>query len=282
MTATVLVLGATGNTGSAVVDELRRMPQVSVRTATRASSPPTDLEHRRFDWSDAASWHTALEGADRVYLVAPAGHPEPVSLVAPFLQQAVATGVRRVVMLSSSAVAFDGPNLGQVASAVRDAVPEWEILRPAWFMQNFTGTHPVAESIRTTGEFVTATGTGRVPFIDAGDIGRVAAHLLAAPKAKGAEHLLTGPVALTYDEAAAIVSEVTGRRVRHRAVATGHLTDVLTASGYDAAFADMLAALDTLIRDGAQEEVTDTVERLTGTPARTFAAFLRAQRLQRA
>ncbi|WP_193047554.1 NmrA family NAD(P)-binding protein [Mycolicibacterium baixiangningiae] len=276
MSGTALVLGATGTTGSAVVDAFRRFPDLSVRTATRQPTPPTTHDHRRFDWADPATWRDALHGADRMYLVAPIGSAEPMAMVAPFLEQAAAAGVRRVVALSSSAVAFGDPGLGEVAAAVRETFAEWEVLRPSWFMQNFTGAHPVAESVRATGEFITATGAGRLAFIDGRDIGRVAAHVLAAPGAQCGEHLLTGPEALTYDEAAAIMAEVTGRTVRHRPVDPERFADFLVASGYDAEFAAVLAALDALVRDGAQAAVTDTVERLTGTPPRSFATYLRA------
>lgn len=276
MSGAVLVLGATGNTGGAVVDALRRFPGRPVRTATRKPNGPTGHDHRRFDWADPATWDDVLDGVERMYLVAPIGHPAPMTVVAPFLDRAVGAGVRRVVTLGSSAVALGDPGLGEMAAAVRDMFPEWEILRPSWFMQNFTGAHPVAESIRGTGEFMTATGTGRLPFIDARDIGRTAAHLLSATDARCGEHLLTGPEALTYDEAAAIMSEVTGRTVRHRAVEPDDFADYLVASGYDATFAAVLAALDVLVRDGTQSAVSDTVERLTGARPRGFAAYLRA------
>lgn len=277
MTGTVLVLGATGNTGSAVVEALRGFPELSVLTATRAPAAPTDLEHRRFDWLDPATWDGALDGVDRAYLVAPAGHPDPLAAVEPFIERAVAAGVGRAVLLSSSAVAFGDPGLGGVAAAVRDAFPEWEILRPSWFMQNFVGHHPVADGIRTGGEFVTASGAGRLPFIDARDIGRSAAVLLAAPRSATTEHLLTGPEALSYDEAATIMSKVTGRRVRHRPVEPDTYVEFLVAAGYDPAFAEALAALDAQIRSGEQAVVSDTVERHTGTPPRSFAGFLRTQ-----
>jgi hypothetical protein len=68
--------------------------------------------------------------------------------------------------------------------------------------------------------------------------------------------------------------------VRHRAVDPGRLTDVLTASGYDPAFAAVLAALDGLVRDGTQAAITGTVERLTGTPPRSFREYLHAHLAQ--
>lgn len=264
----VLVLGATGNTGGAVVDALGGCPDVTVRTASRHGPP-------RFDWTDLTTWDDALHAADRMYLVAPVGDPDPMAVVGPFLERAAAAGVRRVVALSSSALAFGDPGLGEVAAAVRDTFEEWEILRPSWFMQNFTGRHPVADSIRDSGEFATAAGSGRLAFIDARDIGRTAAHLLTAREARCEEHLLTGPQSLTYDDAAAILSAVTGRAVRHRAVDHDRLVAVLVASGYDATFAAVLAALDALVRQGGQATVTDTVERLTGIPPRSFADYLR-------
>ncbi|WP_422746518.1 ergot alkaloid biosynthesis protein [Mycobacterium sp. WMMD1722] len=276
MSRAILVLGATGNTGSAVVDAPERFPDIALRTATRRHTAPTRHEHRRFDWAAPATWAAAVEGMERMYLVAPVGDPDPMTTVGPFLEQAAEAGIERVVTLGSSAVATGDPGLGEIAAAVRDTFGEWEILRPSWYMQNFTGSHPVAESIRGTGEFVTATGIGRLPFIDARDIGRVAAHLLTASRARCAEHLLTGPEALTYDEAAAIVSAMTGRAVRHRAVARDRFVDALVGAGYDEAFADVLAALDILVRDGAQSVVSDTVERITGTPPRSFADYLTA------
>lgn len=278
MSATVLVLGATGTTGTVVVDELRRRPDLTIRTATRAAAAPTGLDHRRFDWFDTATWRQALDGVDRLYLLAPVGHPDPVTVVAPFADVAVAAGVRRVVLLSSSAVASGDPGLGAVDALVRETFPEWEVLRPSWFMQNFVGDHPLAESIRATGEFITATGEGRLPFIDAGDIGRSAAALLGADVSGTGEHVLTGPQALSYDEAAAVMASVTGRRVTHRPVAPECYVDRLVGAGYDREFATGLVALDVLVAEGTQARVTDTVERLTGTPPRSFEAFLRDQR----
>ncbi|MBU8825868.1 NAD(P)H-binding protein [Mycolicibacterium goodii] len=270
----VLVLGATGNTGSAVVEELRSRPGVAVRTASR--KPKDDgTDHVRFDWSDPVTHADALRDVQRMYLVAPVGDPHPIRLAAPFLERAATAGVERVVMLSSSAVTFGGPILGEVAAAVRDLFAQWEILRPSWFMQNFVGAHPLADQIRATGEFITSTGDGKVAFIDAHDIARSAARLLVRDDSAQAEHRLTGPEALSYGDAAAIVASVTGRALRHRAVTRDEYVAALTASGYDAAFADVLAALDDRIRAGLESTVTDTVERLTGVPPRSFADFMR-------
>lgn len=277
MTGALLVLGATGSTGSAVVDGLRDRREPAVRTATRAATAPADFDHVRFDWSEPETHSAALDGVERVYLVAPVGEAEPIRAVGPFLERARTVGVRRVVMLSSSAVEAGEPGLGDVVDAVRGTVPEWEILRPSWFMQNFVGQHPIADTIRDRGDFHTSSGNGRLPFIDARDIGSVAAHLLTEPSAQNAEHRLTGPEALSYDDAAAVLTAVTGRRVRHHPVSTDQHIRFLMDAGYSPGFAALLAALDDRVRSGAEAGVTDTVEKLTGRAPRSFRAFVAAQ-----
>lgn len=268
----ILVLGATGNTGSALVQLLKASGR-PVRTASRgelAGSP----DHVRFVWDDSSTYGPAVAGVERLYLVAPVGAADPLPLVKPFLAQAFATGLQRVVLLSSSAVNLGDPGLGQIDALVRATVPQWATLRPSWFMQNFVGDHPLAEGIRSRGEIVTATGDGRLSFVDARDIAATAAALLQADSIVSSEHLVTGPEALTYTEAAALISEVTGRPVRHVAVTAEVLTQRLIAAGYEAAFASALAGLDEEIRAGRQAQIADTVHRLTGRPPRSLHDFI--------
>ncbi|HWC78367.1 MAG TPA: NAD(P)H-binding protein [Pseudonocardiaceae bacterium] len=262
----VLVLGATGTTGSRVAAGLMEAA-ATVRAATRTPRTPGQV---RFDWTEPAGHTAALQGVDAVFLVAPIGEADPVPLVEPFLAEALRLGVRRVVLLGSSAVPEGGPALGELHALVHNMIPEWTVLRPSWFMQNFTGAHPVAQGVRA-GEIVTATGDGRVGFVDADDIATVAVRALTDPTPHNTEHLITGPEALNYADAAAIITEITHRPVRHRAVDPTEL--VARLSGIPMEFAEILAALDASIAAGAEDRVTDTVPRLTGSPARSFRAF---------
>lgn len=264
----VLVLGGTGTTGRRVVAGLRAVG-FPARAATRKPSEPGQV---RFDWTDRATHVDAVHNASAVYIVAPIGEAEPTGLVSPFLDDALAAGIRRVVLLSSSAVTADTPGLGELQRLVR-AAPEWAVLRPSWFMQNFTGAHLVAQGVRD-GEIVTATGDARIGFVDAGDIAAVAVRALTDPEPHNTEHVLTGPSAVSYAEAASIITARTGRPVRHRAVGTAEFAARVTASGIPAPFAAVLAALDEDIRRGAEDRVTPAVEAVTGRPARSFETFV--------
>ncbi|BCJ49934.1 oxidoreductase [Actinoplanes sp. NBRC 14428] len=268
---TVLILGASGTTGSRVARHLaaRRVP---VRRAGR--SPAADV---RFEWADPGTFAPAVRGIRAVYLVAPPGVADPEPVVAPFLAEAREAGVARIVLLSSSAVPVGGPGPGRLGALLPAFVPEWTVLRPTWFASNFTGDHPHARTARADGELVSATGDGRVPFIDPGDIAAVAGHALTATRAENGPLLLTGPEPLSFDDVAAALGDHLGHPVRHRRVGAGELSRRLRADGLPAAFADLLAGLDVAIAGGAEDRTTSTVEDVTGRSPRTFAAFLSGQ-----
>ena len=65
-------------------------------------------------------------------------------------------------------------------------------------MQNVTGEHYLARMVRAEDRIVTATGEGRVSFVDADDIAAVAVHALLDETRPAAELVLTGPEALSY------------------------------------------------------------------------------------
>lgn len=275
-----LVIGATGTTGSRVVARLL----ADGRRVKAASRSGTWGEMRvdagrgggavgvRFDWYDPATFDGALDGADRLYLVPPVGSPEPAAVMLPFLEKARAAGVRRAVLLSSSAIAAGGPAVGRVHAALPGLFDEWAVLRPSWFMQNFTGGHAHARSIREDGLILTAAEDGRVGFVDAEDIAAVAAHALTDDLSPDTDLLITGPEALSYDDVAEILTEVTGRTVAHRRLTYERMRERLAAEMPDE-FAALLAGLDRVVADGAEDRTTDTVERLTGRPPRSFRAF---------
>ncbi|MEU9125163.1 NmrA family NAD(P)-binding protein [Streptomyces sp. NPDC048506] len=274
-TGTTLVIGATGTTGSRTAAQLTAAGH-RVKAASRHASPVPGAEPVRFDWYDPGTHAAALDGVDRVYLIPPLGDSDPAAIMLPFLHQARSAGTRRAVLLSSSAIPEGGPAVGMVHQALPELFEQWAVLRPSWFMQNFTGTHTHALSIREDDTILTATGNGRVGFVDAEDIAAVAVHALTDEQAPNTDLVLTGPEALSYDDIATIITEVTGRPVVHHRLSYEQLRDRLTAL-MPTEFAAILAGMDRAIADGSEDRITDTVQRLTGRPARTFRSLLAAQ-----
>ncbi|GAA1650871.1 NAD(P)H-binding protein [Actinoplanes couchii] len=266
---TTLVLGATGTTGSLVAKTLKAAGQ-AVRTASRRPGAADVV----FDWYSPSGFAEALDGVHGVYLVLPDGANDPEPVVRPFLEQARDAGVRRITLLSSSAIPVGSPGPGEVAARLPDHVPGWAVLRPSWFASNFTGRHAHARSIRESGEIVSATGDGRIPFIDPADIAAVAAHTLTAPAPVNQALLLTGPQPLSFQEVADQLSTFTGRTIRHRRVDATELSARWEKDGVPRPFAELLAALDEAIAAGAEDRVSSVVEDLTGRRPLSFPEFL--------
>lgn len=216
---------------------------------------------------------SALGGVSAVYLVSPAIQGDPVPILVAFTKEAIEAGVRRFVLLSASLLPAGGPAMGQVHQWLEQNASEWAVLRPSWFMQNFS-EGPHRESIRATGRIYSAAGDGPVPFIDADDIARCAAAVLVAEEAPNKDFVLTGSDLLTYDDVARRIGRAVGRDLTHVRLNAEQLASAHASRGLSPAAAQMLATMDTAISLGAENRVTDGVKQLTGTAPVGFDAFV--------
>lgn len=267
MVGRVLITGGKGKTGRRVASRLTASG-IDVAIGTRTPDGPRD---RRFDWADPSS-ASAFDGCDAVYLVAPTDRTDHLAVMQALLEEAMRRGVRRFVLLSSSLLEPGGPMMGEVHAWLAQSAPEWAVLRPSWFMQNFwEGPHAV--TIRDEGIIYSATGAGRVGFIDAEDIAATAAACLTATTPLNSDVVLTGPEALSYDDIAAIITSALGRPVRHLSLDPPALTARFVAQGLPPDYANTLAGLDADIAAGAEEYTTSGVEQVTGHRPTSFRAF---------
>jgi uncharacterized protein YbjT (DUF2867 family) len=190
----------------------------------------------------------------------------------PILESAIERGVRRFVLLSSAMLDRGGPMMGGVHAWLADTAPEWAVLRPSWFMQNFSDG-PHAHSVREENAIYSATGTARVGFIDAEDIAAAAVACLTSADPLNDDRILTGPEALSYEDTARILSDVTGRMIRHVALSTKELANRFEAQGLPTDYARMLAVMDETIGTGVEDRTTAGVAQLTGAAPGAFQNF---------
>lgn len=264
----VLITGGKGKTGRRLASRLTA-DGIDVVIGTRTPIGPRE---RRFDWADPAS-AAAFDGCDAVYLVAPTDRADHLTVMQPHLEHAVRRGVQRFVLLSASLLTPGSPMMGEVHAWLAENAADWTVLRPSWFMQNFS-EGPHAATIRDEGVIYSATGRGRVGFIDAEDIAASAAASLLAATPLNSDVVLTGPEALSYDEVAAMVTAALGRPIRHLSLDPDALTARFVTQGLPPDYARMLTRLDMDIAAGAEDYTTLGVQQLTGrppTPFRTFA-----------
>lgn len=268
----ISVLGATGKTGSRIAARLDQLGY-AVRTAGRRPGAHS-TEHVHFDWNDPATYKNAYNNVNKIYLVGPIAVMHPEEVMIPFVEKALQAGVKRFVMLSSASVTEGGPVFGRMHEVLRQLAPEWAVLQPSYFMQNFTeGQH--ALTIRNDGTIVTATGDGRVAFVDADDIAEVGVRALIDEQPHNRAHIITGPEALSYADAARIIGDAAGISIRHKSITVDELSSGFAKAGIPADYAAFLAGLDEGIRrGGVEDQVTDTVERVTGRQPKSLADFV--------
>jgi ergot alkaloid biosynthesis protein len=264
----ILVTGGGGKTARRVASQLAERG-LEHRVASRSATGPGSV---RFDWTLPQTHDAALDGATAVYLVAPPGVAEPLPVMLPFLQRALKKGVTRFVLLSASALEENGPVMGAVHGWLRVNVPSWIVLRPTWFMQNFSEQQHLP-TILADGAIYSATTDGRVSFIDAEDIAAVAVVALTQPGFASGDFILTGPDCLSYDDVAALISTAAGREIQHRRLSAEDLTEWFIKGGMPGSFAPALAAMDTAISLGAEDRTTQDVFNITGRPPGSFREF---------
>jgi|HubBroStandDraft_3_1064219.scaffolds.fasta_scaffold36070_3 uncharacterized protein YbjT (DUF2867 family) len=263
-----LVLGATGKTGSRVANRLlsRGLP---VRTAARSGADA------HFDWDDPGTYVPALQGVNRVYLLGPVMRTDFADQVSVFLDDAEAAGARHVTYLSAHGVDSAPPGTA-MRSVELDLLGRpgltHAILRPAWFMQNFSETFlkPVG------GAIVVPAGDGAEAFVDAEDIAAVASATLTDPEAHaGAQYALTGPEALTIEEAAKVISDVSGQAINYTDSDRDEWIAAAVAAGVPAAYGAVLRLLTETIASGHGSRPSSDVEKAAGAAPASFADFAR-------
>lgn len=271
----ILLTGGRGKTSSRIAQLASQNGHI-VRTAARRApeNPVERSEHVAFDWNDLSTYVPALIGMDAVYLVAPVGM-NPETLMIPFIRQALELSVRRFVLLSSASVSQSDPVFGPVHLYLQENAPEWAVLRPSYFMQNFSEAAHAA-TLRQSGQILTATGSGKVGFVDAEDIAAVGLEALVRPEPFNEDLIITGPRSMNYKEAAEIIGRISGREIRHTEITEQELRSGLIAAGVPEDYAAFLAHLDTRIRiEGIEDQATDTVLRVAGREPRSLESFVR-------
>ncbi|MEU2160710.1 NAD(P)H-binding protein [Streptomyces chengbuensis] len=263
----ILVAGATGTVGRQVVAELLDRGH-AVRALTRdpdraRTSLPAGAEAVRGDLTDPSSLAPALEGVTGLHLITFGGeYMAPLETGPEIVALAREAGVRRITVLNGGG---DTP----LQDAVQKSGLAWTVLMPVEFMANALEW---AEGIR-------AEDTVREPFTDRlsamvheADIGAVGAVALTEDGHDGETYLITGPEVLSLQDKVDALA-----RARGKAIALTELTPDEAVARWRAAGLpqDVVDFLIDVYGNTPPEgrTVVDTVRRVTGRPARTFAEW---------
>ncbi|MFC9509622.1 SDR family oxidoreductase [Streptomyces sp. NPDC057002] len=264
----ILVTGATGNIGRALLGELSLGGAAAVRGLTRDAGRaafPEGAEVVEGDLARADSLKGALEGVRSLFLLSGTGAEEEV------LAAARQAGVEHVVLVSSITVqthphlAAAGANLA-VERLLKGSGMAWTVLRPTQFASN---TLWWAQSIREEGVVRAPYADIGLPAVHPADIAAVARAVLTEPGHRGRTYALTGPERVTVRQQVAAVAAALGRVVTLVEISPEEAHRQLASFMGDET---ANAVLDLMGGDVNDEllMVRDTVAQVTGSAARSF------------
>ncbi len=237
----ILVTGATGKTGAAVVTQLRAhgapvRALVRVRDARADRLAALGAEVVVADMFDPRQVQAAMDGAARLYYVPP-WHPYMIQSAVSFATAARRAGIEAIVGLSQWLASPDHPSLATrqnwLVDQLFDLVPEavHVTINPGFFADNYLGNGLTGLAAQL-GVLPVPTGKGRNAPPSQEDIARVAvAALLHPTRHAGRTYRPTGPTLLSGSEIAAAVSGAVGRKVRHIDIPPGMFLRALRVMG---------------------------------------------------
>jgi uncharacterized protein YbjT (DUF2867 family) len=276
----IVVTGAGGTVGGAVVQELKRRgyaPREAFHTLAKAEKAKAEGSSAVvLDFNKPETLAPALKGAEAVFLLGTGGSGQ-IRAEINVVEAAVAAGVKRIVKLSVWDAAEERYGFAKIHRSVEKAIEDsgvaWTFLRPTGFMQNFL-TH-LGDSIRRAGTIYQPAANARISHIDVRDIARVAAEALTTDAHERKSYSLSGPQALTYSEAAEILSRVLDRKINYVAVPDAAAKTGLVSTGVPEEYADLVIDLYQYYRTGSVSAVSPAVKDVTGQAPVAFEQFVR-------
>ncbi|MCB7135911.1 NmrA family NAD(P)-binding protein [Cellulosimicrobium marinum] len=273
----VLVTGASGNVGSVVA---RVLDEAGGRVRRGAHAPrPGAADEVALDFTDPATWPAAFDGVGSMFLVRPPAIRNVKRDLLPAVAAARDAGVRHVVFLSLQGAEKNKvvPH-ASVEAWLRESGMTWTFVRASFFHQNLTTTH--VTDVRDRDEILVPAGKGATAFVDAEDVGAVAAAALLDPAAHADRAwTVTGPRALTYDEVAQILTAELGRTIRYRRSGiVRYARHARRALGMPWGMVAVTSAIYTTARLGLAAGLTDDVRRVLGRDPIDLAEFAHRER----
>jgi len=263
---TIAITGATGKIGGAVARALASdgVPfRMIVRDAARAPEL-LGTEVAVASFADVDANRAALDGVDVLLMVSAAEAEDRLAQHRAFVGAAATAGVQHVVYTSFVGAAADATfTLGRdhwaTEQAIRATSMAHTFLRDSFYLDF------VEDLVGEDGVIRGPAGDGAMAAVARADVARVATEVLRNPAAHlDRTYELTGPAAITLEQAAATVSEVRGRTVTYHPETLEEAYASRARWNPEPWQADAWVSTYTAIAEGALARVSGDVERVTG------------------
>jgi uncharacterized protein YbjT (DUF2867 family) len=273
----ILVTGATGTIGSAVIQHLvsKNIPvRVLVRDKNKASNlrelPGVELVEGNFLHPDTLD--VALTGIEKAFLLS-ANDARQVEMESNFIDAAQRMNVQHIIKLS--VLGADSTSTFQkwhahIENKLEQSGIKWTHLQANMLMQN---VNFFASTIAQSNAIFLCIGNALISFIDARDVAAVAAVCLTQSGHENQRYILTGPEAITFTQVAQILSDAFGKPINYVNIAPENLKQAMLEVGEAEWYVNAELELFALWANGAGSVLTNTFTEITSNLPHSFKEF---------
>ena len=218
----ILITGATGNVGMAVIKSLNKLTHnLEIIAGIKDFSKDKEkligynIGFVKFDFMDAASYKPALENCDLLFLLRPPQISDTNKYFKPLIEMARQIGVKHIVFLSVQGVEKSTiiPH-HKIEKLILDSKIPYTFLRPAYFMQNFLGS--LHHDLVVKKKIFLPAGNAKFTLVDVHDIGDVAAVIMInSNKHINTSYELTNNEKMSFGEMATQLSKELGEKITY-------------------------------------------------------------------
>ena len=268
----ILVTGATGQLGTAVVQNLLEKTSANqiaafVRDESKASGwKEKGVDIRVGSYDDPASLDKAMQNIEKVLLIAGTDEENRLRQHKNVVDAAKKAGVQCIAYTSRALK--DRNTLAnklmeghfQTEDYIKECGLNYAIFRNVLYMDTI-GQFVGGEKVFDMGINL-PTGQGRVPFALRSEMGEAIAHALLESSGDNRIYQLTGSESYSFDDVAVTLSDLSGKDVGYTPIEKSAFEVQMKERGVPETMIERIAGFLTDIKNGQEEEVTPDLENL--------------------
>ena len=276
-----LVFGATGKTGSYVVRELIKKDGVenlvfAVRDIEQAEAKIEAPKScfRVFDYQDSFTWSGILKDIKHVYMISPPYGEKAIFQGMQLVHLMKEHSVQKIVFLSGRTTGdVEGSLLSKMERIIIESGITYCILRPGWFMQNFTIWF--RESIQNEDIILLPAGEGKSAFIDVKNIAEVVYKLFHSKKWNNKILPLTSNESLSHHDVAKIFSDILERKISYMPLPDGEYTHAMSNRKWPKPTIEKMVYLYSFVKAGKEDDISPMYEAILNKKPTSFSDFVK-------
>jgi len=283
----ILITGATGQLGSAVVNELvgKKEPSsisVMVRDLSKAGKlKELGVQLVQADYNDYDSLLTAFRGIDKLYFVSGSDVVKRLQQHKNMVKAATIAKVGHIIYTSFQRKTDDDTSpIALVASAhiltekmIKASGLTYTILKHALYAESLPGF--MGDQVLNTGVIFLPAGNGKAAYASRIDMASAGVAVLTGSGHENKTYEISANKSYSFSDIAVILSELSGKRIRYTAPDVESFSSALTKAGVPQAGIQGMAAFCLAIAQGEFDFPDTTLEKLIERRPESLIDFLK-------